>query len=65
MALLSLMIFLESSFRRRLSQLISSVTIGLAALSTLVLIYQFFWPIVALAVLVAGGYVVWENVREL
>jgi hypothetical protein len=64
-ALLSLMIFIESSFRRRLSQLITNVTIGLAMVSSLVILYQFFWPIVALAVLVAGGYVVWENVREL
>jgi len=64
-AMVSLIVFIESSFRGRLSRLIASVTIGLALVSALVLLYEFFWPIVALGVLLGGSYVIWENVREL
>ena len=64
-AMVSLIVFIESSFRGRLPRLIASVTIGLALVSALVLLFEFFWPIVALGVLLGGGYVIWENVREL
>lgn len=64
-ALVSLLIFVESGFRRRLGGLVTSVTVGLALVAALVLLFEFFWPIVILAVLAAGIYVVWENLREL
>jgi hypothetical protein len=32
---------------------------------SLVLLYEFFWEIAVLAVLVAGLYLAWENIREL
>lgn len=64
-ALLSLMVFIESGFRGQLSRLITSATIGLAIVSSLVILYEFFWVIIALLVLVAGGYIMWENLREL
>jgi hypothetical protein len=64
-ALLSLMVFVEAGFRRQLARLVTTLTIGLAILSGLIILYDFFWPIVTLAVLLAGGYIVWENVREL
>jgi len=64
-AMVSLIVFIESSFRGRLPRLIASVTIGLALVSALVLLFEFFWPIVALGVLLGGSYVIWENVREL
>jgi hypothetical protein len=64
-ALLSVIIFVEASFRRRLVQLVDSVTIALAIVAALVLLAQWFWEIVVLAVLVAGGYIMWENLREL
>jgi len=35
------------------------------AAATLVLLFEFFWEIVVMAVLVAGGYMLWENLREL
>jgi hypothetical protein len=56
---------IEASFRGRLSGLVTSVTIGLSALAALVIVYEFFWQIVVVGVLVAGGYMLWENLREL
>jgi len=64
-ALVSLVVFVEAGFRRRLARLITSVTIGLATVSALVLLFEFFWEIVIFLVLVAGGYIMWENIREL
>jgi hypothetical protein len=64
-ALLSLMIFVEAGFRRQLARLVTSITIGLALVSSLIIVYDFFWPIVTVALLLTGGYIMWENVREL
>jgi hypothetical protein len=64
-AIVSLIVFIESSFRGQLSRLIASVTIGLAVVSALVILFEFFWLIVVLAVLIAGSYIMWENLREL
>ena len=63
--LLGVIVFVEAGFRRQLSQLITSLTIGLAIASAFVLIFQFFWQVVIAGVLVAGGYIMWDNVREL
>ena len=63
--LISLMTFIEAGFRRQLSQLVNSVTIGLSIVCALVLLFHFFWEIVIIAVLVAGGYIMWENLKEL
>jgi hypothetical protein len=57
--------FVEAGFRGRLVNLVSSANIGLAVVATLVLIYEFFWPLVVVAVLVIGIYVLWDNLREL
>jgi hypothetical protein len=59
------LLFVEASFRRQLSQLINFITISLASVSTLVLFYEFFWSIVVIVIVVAGGYIVWENLKEL
>jgi len=64
-ALVSLIVFIEAGFRRQLSSLITSLTTGLAIVAALVLLFEFFWEIVVMAVLVAGGYMLWENLREL
>jgi hypothetical protein len=64
-AMVSLTVFIESGFRGQLSRLIASVTIGLAIVSALVILFEFFWLIVVVAVLIAGGYIMWENLREL
>ncbi|MBU0490800.1 MAG: hypothetical protein KKA73_21375 [Chloroflexi bacterium] len=64
-AIMSLFIFIESGFRGQLSRLVASVTIGLAVVSALVLLFEFFWLIVVLVVLIAGSYIMWNNLREL
>lgn len=64
-ALISAIVFVEAGFRRQLAQLVSSVTIGLALVCALILVFEFFWEIVIVSVLVAGGYIMWENWREL
>ena len=64
-AVVSLIVFIESGFRGQLSRLIASVTIGLAVVAALVILFEFFWLVVVLAVLMAGGYIMWENLREL
>ena len=63
--ILSIFLFIEASARRRLVNLITSITNALAIVTTLVLIYQFFWGIVMILVFVAGIYIIWENIREL
>jgi hypothetical protein len=57
--------FVEAGFRGRLVNLVSSANIGLAVVATLIIIYEFFWPLVVAAVLVVGLYVLWDNLREL
>jgi hypothetical protein len=57
--------FVEAGFRGRLVNLVSSANIGLAVVATLVIVYEFFWPLVIVAVLVVGFYVLWDNLREL
>lgn len=64
-ALVGVIIFLEASFRRRLPYLINNLTISLAILSGLVLMYEFFWQIVVIGVLAAGLFIIWENIKEL
>ena len=57
--------FAEAGFRGRLANLVGSANIGLAAVASLVLLYEFFWQLVVAAVLVVSLYVLWDNVREL
>jgi hypothetical protein len=57
--------FVEAGFRGRLVNLVSSANVGLAVVATLVLVYEFFWPLVVATVLVVGLYVLWDNLREL
>jgi hypothetical protein len=63
--LIFILLFVEASFRRQLAHLINVITIGLAAVSALVLIYEFFWSIIIILIVVAGGYIMWENIKEL
>lgn len=64
-SMVAIILFIESGFRRQLSRLIASLTTALAVVSVLVILYEFFWESVVLAVLLAGGYIIWENVSEL
>ena len=64
-AIVALFVFIESSVRGKLTRLVASVTAGLAAVSALIIVYEFFWQTVLAAVVVAGVYILWENLREL
>jgi hypothetical protein len=63
--ILVLLIAIEATFRRRLIQLVTNVTIGLALFASMVLFIEFFPEIAVLGALVTGGYMMWENLREL
>ncbi len=63
--LLLAMITIESAFRRRLANLIRWITITLAIVGILVLVYQFFWHVLTAAVLITGLYIIISNLREL
>jgi hypothetical protein len=63
--LIALVVFIEAGFRRQLSSLIKAVTIALTVVGSLVILYEFFWTIIVIVVLIAGGYMIWENLREL
>lgn len=62
---IGLFLFVEAGFRGRLTNLVTSATLGLAVVSALILTYHFFWEIVVTAVLALGVYVLWDNLREL
>lgn len=64
-AMVALFVLFEAGFRGWLIRLLTSVTIGLAVLAALILLYEFFWQLIILAVLIAGGYILWDNLREL
>lgn len=63
--MIALVTFIEASFRGRLTRFITSVTISTAIVATLVLLYEYFWQIVEVGVLITGIYILWENLREL
>ena len=63
--LVSVFVFVEASFRRQLPRLVTSVTILLAVIASLVLLYQFFWETIVALVVTAGAYLMWGNLREL
>ena len=64
-AILALFLFLEAAFRGRLTRLVTSVTLSLAVIAALILLYEFFWPILIAVVLAVGLYILWDNLREM
>jgi hypothetical protein len=64
-SVISLIVFVEASFRGQITRFISSITVGLAVVAGLIIFLEFFWVIVVILVLIAGGYITWENIREL
>lgn len=63
--MLASLIFVEASFRRQLARLVDSLTVALALVAALVLLFEFFWQLAVLLVLAAGAYIMIENLREL
>jgi hypothetical protein len=64
-AVLALFLFLEAAFRGRLTRLVTSVTLGLAVIAALILLYEFFWQTLVVVVLAIGVYILWDNLREM
>jgi hypothetical protein len=58
-------VFLEAYFRGWLSQLVVVAAVLLAVASTVVLMVQFFTVVIIVAVLGAGLFILWQNLREL
>lgn len=64
-AMATIIPFIEASFRRQLTRLITRITSVLAITSALILLYEFFWEFIVMLVIIVGGYIMWENLREL
>jgi len=62
---LTAIIVVESILHRSLVRLLINVTIVLALLCTLVLVYEFFWYLTLIAVVVIAVIILWDNIREL
>jgi len=64
-ASIAVFLFIEAGFRGRLVNLVSSTTVGLAVVSALIILYEFFWQLVITGVVLLGLYILWDNLREL
>jgi hypothetical protein len=64
LAALMLFTLIEASFRGRIIQLITGLTVSLSLVAMLVIVYEFFWQLVILLVLATGAFILWENLRE-
>lgn len=60
-----LSIVIESTFRGQLDKLVTNVTIGLTIFAAVVLLIDYFPEIAVVVALLTGGYMVWQNLREL
>jgi fatty acid desaturase len=65
LTLLGTFLVVEAVFRRQLTALITRLTVVLAVVAALILLYTFFWQIVVVAAVAAGVYLLWENLSEL
>lgn len=63
-AMVAAIVFIEAGFRRQFTQVMVSLSVGLAVVCALVLVFNFFWPLAVLGIIVAGLYIMWENARE-
>ena len=64
-SMLGVVALVEAVFRRRLGWLLSRLTNAIALAAALVLLYEFFWPLVIALLLAAALFILWENLREL
>lgn len=60
-----LMITVEAAFKRRLAILVRWIAIIMATAGFLILVYQFFWYILLVVVVITGIYMIISNLREL
>ena len=64
-AIVALFLVIEATFRRRLTRAVNQITIGLAVFAALLLLLDYFPHVAVVCALVAGGYMTWQNLREL
>jgi hypothetical protein len=64
-AMVGIILLVEAGFRRQLTSLVNTLAVILALVSAGVLVYEFFWQTVVFLVILAGGYIMWENIKEL
>lgn len=64
-AIMAVFIIIEATFRRWLTHLVTQVTLVLATVAALVLLVAYFPQITIFMALIAGTYMLWENLREL
>ena len=63
--MVGVLVVVEAVFQRRIARLVSTVAVGLAVVSLVVLAYALFWQLIVLAVLAAGLFILFENLGEL
>lgn len=64
-ASIALFVLLEAGFRGSLIRFVARTSICLAIVASLIIMYEFFWSLVIFGVIVAGAYILWDNLREL
>ncbi len=64
-ASITLFVVLEAGFRGSLIRFVTRTTICLAIAAALIIMYEFFWQLIIFGVIVAGAYILWDNLREL
>ncbi len=64
-ALVIMITVVEAVFHRRVQKLIDTVTVFLAVVSFLILFFEFFREILVILILLAGTYILVQNLREL
>ncbi len=64
-SILALFAFIEASVRGTFTRLVSGFAAALAIAGALVLLYEFFWWVVAAVMIALAFYILWDNVREL
>ncbi len=65
LVLVATLVIVESVFQRRLARLVSTVAVGLAVVSVGILVYELVWELLIVSILMAGLFMLWENIREL
>jgi hypothetical protein len=64
-SLFLLLLIIEAAFRRRVWALTRHIAIFLAVVALLILLYEFFLMAAAILIMLAGLYMIIENLREL
>jgi hypothetical protein len=64
-SMLGIFAFLEALFKRRVQNFISNFVVGLALLTMMVLLLEFFKPVIVVLALLTGLLIIIDNAREL